>query len=340
MLRRCRPQRFIEPRVHHRTSVAEQQKPRTPTYARGGPIHMYSNKDTSFAGLGNPMGYEYNKERMKITFRRIWSDKMARWYFGVSIVLLFAGGHVLSIREQLIREEDGLVGAKRKHYQSRLTVVLDVDETICSFGDRAFRLRGSVVPRPYLAELLDYLAKIDAEVILWSACSDRYMKAVVMAVDPAGLRVSTYLTRDSSWYASDGYYEKNIRWLRRPMDDTIIIENRPLSVRNCNSHALLVEDFVRGEYMDTGRDHPPNDHALKTVKDIIQELHENGRPVDEYLADRAQRNKAIKQIPCHLAMRQMPDELAAGEFFFIGDKYKPTKQREAEWSNAVEKARW
>lgn len=58
--------------------------------------------------------------------------------------------------------QNGLIGPKRKNYTSRLTIVLDVDETIVSYGDKAFRLHAGLVPRPYLVELLEYLNKINA----------------------------------------------------------------------------------------------------------------------------------------------------------------------------------
>lgn len=326
MLRRTVHRGFsVVPRAN-RLSVADSVRPQQRVFDRPKPVHMYGSKEQGNNTIFNIDRPELSFERAKITLKRVWTDRVARYYFGVSIIAVFAMFQMISYNYQMMEDRAGLVGPKRKQYQSRLTVVLDVDETLVSFGDKAFRLRGSVKPRPYLSELLDYLAKIDAEVILWSAGSDRYMRAVLMAIDPAGLRVDHYLTREGGWFVNDQYYEKNLRWLKRPMEDTIFIENRPLSVRNCNENSILVEDFIRGEYMDTGRDFPHNDTALLTIKEIIKELHESGTPVAEYLADTKNRNKAIKQLPCHLAIRQMPDEIAKGDFYFIGNKYRPTKE--------------
>ena len=201
-------------------------------------------------------------------------------------------------------------------------MVLDVDETIVSYGDKAYRLRAALVPRPFLAELLDYLSSIDAEVILWSASSERYMKQVVHAIDPSGIRISHYITRDPIWMSRDHFYEKNLRWLGRDLNDTIFIENRAMSVRSCNQNAILVEDFVRGEYMENGQDYPQNDKALKIICQVIKDLETSRKSVPAYLSDKKVRVPDVKEIACHLAMRQMPDELAVGSFYFVGDKFK------------------
>jgi hypothetical protein len=338
MMRRTVPSLFSQLPRSRRVNVSDTVRPKQQVFSRANPVHMYANKETSSNGVINIDRPEVSWERLKITGKRLWSDRIARYYFGLTMIIIFIVFEYVQMQYGLMAEQTGLIGPKRKKYQSRLTVVLDVDETLISFGDKAFRLKGTVKPRPYLSELLDYCAKIDAEVILWSAGSDRYMRAVLMAIDPAGLRIDHFLTREGQWFVHDTFYEKNLTWLKRPMEDTIFIENRPMSIRNCNANSVLVEDFIRGEYMDTGRDYPPNDYALRTVKEIVQELHEGGKPVPEYLADRAARHKELNQIPCHLAMRQMPDELAIGDFYFIGNKYKPTKEQQREIANAVYRA--
>lgn len=281
---------------------------------------MYANKENAWKGWTNDRFY--GARRIREMGKRFWADKPTRTFIITMFVLITFGGYVLLERQKSERDTSGLVGRKRRQYKSRLTVILDVDETIVSYGDRAYRMRAPVVPRPHLAELLDFLSEIDAEVILWSACSDRYMKQVLQSIDPHGVRVSHYLTRDPLWYSKDHYYEKNVRWLRRPLDDIIMFENRPLSIRNCNKNSVLVDDFIRGEYMDTGMDHPRNDRALRTIKEIVMDLETSGAPVQEYLADKKRRHPDLKEIPCHLGMRQMPDELAVGNFYFIGEKYR------------------
>ncbi|KAF8279786.1 putative NLI interacting factor-like phosphatase [Trypanosoma cruzi] len=284
-------------------------------------IHMYANKENAWKDYTDDRFY--GAKRLKEYWRRMLSDRGVRYYlFGTIIILAVAGSKLWRLQEQQ-KSTFGLIGPKKKAYRSRLTIVLDLDETILSYGDKAFRMKAGMVVRPYLAELLDYLSSIDAEVVLWSACSERYMRQVLNVIDPSGVRVSQYIVRHRDWFTQDNYYEKNILWLKRPLEDTLIVENRPLSVRSCNANAILVDDFIRGEYMDNGQDYPPKDHAMRTLKEIIQDLEESGRSVQEYLADAKHRNKDIKEIPCHLAFRQLPDELARGVFYFIGGKYRP-----------------
>eukprot|EP00388_Colpodella_angusta_P043398 GDKK01059377.1.p1 GENE.GDKK01059377.1~~GDKK01059377.1.p1 ORF type:complete len:174 (-),score=15.57 GDKK01059377.1:13-513(-) len=146
---------------------------------------------------------------------------------------------------------------------------------------------------------------------------------VMSVLDPSQHKISNTITRNKVWFTADNYYEKNIAWLKRDPANTIIIENRALAVRNCNANAILVDDFIRGEYVDTGSDLPRNDQALKTIKDIITDLETTGKPVPEYLADRKTRHSDIKEIPCERAIRQLRDELARGVFYFVGEKFVP-----------------
>lgn len=289
-------------------------------------VHMYANKENAWDGYTDDR--YYGAKRMKEYWNRMLGDRGVRYYIFTVVVVMMAAGAKLWQMQNNQRAQNGLLGPRKKAYRSRLTVVLDVDETLLSYGDKAFRLKAGMVPRPYLVELLDYLTSIDAEVVLWSACSERYMRQVLGIIDPSGVRVSQYITRDKEWFSQDNYYEKNVLWLKRPLEDTLIIENRPLSVRNCNANAILVDDFIRGEYMDTGQDHPANDHALRTIRKVIEDLETSGMPVPEYLADAKRRDPEIKEIPCHLAFRQLPDEIARGVFYFVGDKFRsPTASK-------------
>lgn len=283
-------------------------------------VHLYANKENAWQNYTDDR--YYGARRFKEYWARMLGDRGVRYYvFGVLIVMLGASAKLWQL-QQMQLADGGLLGPKKKRYHSRLTVVLDVDETIVSYGDKAYRMRAGIVARPYLAELLDYLTSIDAEVVLWSACSERYMRQVLNVIDPAGIRISQYIVRHRDWFTKDNYYEKNVLWLKRPLDDVIMVENRALSVRNCNANAILVDDFIRGEYMDTGQDYPANDCALRTLRQVIEELETSGRPVGEYLGDERGRNAGIREIPCHLAVRQLPDEIARGVFYFIGDKFK------------------
>ncbi|EPY37025.1 nuclear lim interactor-interacting factor [Strigomonas culicis] len=280
---------------------------------------MYANKENAWQGYTDDR--YYGAKRFREYWRRMLVDRGMRYYIAATLIVLLVASTKLYSMQQEQRAAHGLIGPKKKKYRSRLTVVLDVDETLVSYGDKAFRMQAGLVARPHLAELLDYLTDIDAEVVLWAACSERYMKQVLSVIDPTGVRVSQYVTRDKEWFTNDNYYEKNIAWLKRSYDDTLIVENRALSVRNCNANAILVDDFIRGEYMDTGQDFPPNDHALLTVRHIIADLERSGQPVPEYLADRATRDPDLHEVPCHNVIRQLPEELARGVFYFVGDKY-------------------
>lgn len=293
-----------------------------PVFSRGGNIHMFANKERAWENHTEDRWH--GLKRFKEFMGRVMGESGVRYYMlGTLAMIAFAGSRLWALQQDLTATH-GLLGDKKKVYKSRLTVVFDIDETIVSYGDKAFRMKAGMIPRPHLAELLDYLCTIDAEVVLWSAASDRYTKQVLQVIDPSGQRVSSSISRSNDWFTKDHYYEKNAHWLKRDMNNTLIIENRALAVRNCNANAVLVEDFIRGEYMDDGQDHPLNDNALRVIKDIVKDLETSGTPVPEYLADAKRRNPNIKEIPCHVAIRQLPEEIARGVYYFIGDKYKST----------------
>lgn len=325
MLRRTARKAYSQWGAPHRSTQPanlKQYSNTNPIFSRGENVHMYASKENAWQDHTNDR--YYGLKRFKDYCARMSKDRGLRYYiFGSVVVMMALGGKLWHMQEQL-RDEQGLIGPKKKQYRSRLTVVLDIDETIVSYGDKAFRMKAGMVCRPYLAELLDYLTSIDAEVILWSACSDRYMNQVLSVIDPQGTRISSFVGRSRNWFTRDNYYEKNLLWLKRDMKNVLMIENRAISVRNCNANSILVDDFIRGEYMDTGQDFPANDKALRMIKEIIEDLEKTGTPVPEYLGNAAIRRKEIKEIPCHLAMRQLPDEIARGVFYFVGDKFKQT----------------
>ena len=286
---------------------------------------MYANKERAQAVYPGDNA-NIGRRLLLSHWRQHRNDRGAKYYILGSLLLTAAGGTFLYNTQSEMLAVSGLAGGKLKQYRSRLTVVFDLDETIVSYGDKAFRLKAGMVPRPYLAELLDYLSEIDAEVIVWAASSERYVKQVLQVIDPLGTRISKFIVRSNDWFTNDRFYEKNLFWLKRDMDSTIMIENRAMSIRNCNANAILVEDFLRGEFMDDGKDFPPNDNALKTVKEVVQALEESGMKVSDYLSNPKIRHNEIKEIPCHLAINQLPDEIARGVFFYIGDKYKPSRK--------------
>eukprot|EP00760_Papus_ankaliazontas_P005147 PhM_4_TR12420/c0_g1_i1/m.86812 len=294
-------------------------------------VFMYSTKENADPRVSQDPTFA--RKAFYVWLGRLWGDKPLRLMVILCFTAIFGTYYYFDYSRSYMLSTNGLIGPKWKNHKSRLTVVLDLDETIVSYGDKAYRLRASLVQRPYLAELLDYLSEIDAEVIVWNASSERYLRDALVQIDPLGTRITRTIARDTVWYTNDAYYEKNVVWLNRNLADTIIIENRPLSVRGCNYNALLVPDFIRGEYMESGQDYPANDYALRDVKKVIEDLESTGISVPLYLADRKVRRKEVQEIPCHHGIRQLPDELAKGTFFYVADKF--IVEEEAAYRGAV-----
>eukprot|EP01063_Lacrimia_lanifica_P029038 TRINITY_DN4364_c1_g1_i1.p1 TRINITY_DN4364_c1_g1~~TRINITY_DN4364_c1_g1_i1.p1 ORF type:complete len:317 (+),score=132.34 TRINITY_DN4364_c1_g1_i1:57-1007(+) len=155
-----------------------------------------------------------------------------------------------------------------------LTVVLDLDETLISFGDAAFNSKGAagVRFRPHLKEFLEYLKSEEEriEVIVWTAATRGYSKCVVEAMDTLCSGVAHHrVYRTSKWYSNDNHV-KDLHLLNRPMGRTILVENRAASGRAQPDNMVLVPDFT---HKGPGkRLCDPADPSLLHVKHVLQNL--------------------------------------------------------------------
>ena len=152
------------------------------------------------------------------------------------------------------------------------TVVLDLDETLCSN-----RMR--VTLRPHAIDLIKSLNALSSattlvEVVLWTASVESVARPVVNRIDPSGVYFRHCIFRDSRWFREIGF-TKDLRRLGRDMKSTVIVENSPLSVRLNRRNAILVKDYFGGVA----------DTELEHVKTVLTDWIQSGAPdVAEYLA--------------------------------------------------------
>eukprot|EP00755_Sulcionema_specki_P038216 Sspe_Gene.23520::Locus_9134_Transcript_1_1_Confidence_1.000_Length_1098::g.23520::m.23520/K15731/CTDSP; carboxy-terminal domain RNA polymerase II polypeptide A small phosphatase len=148
---------------------------------------------------------------------------------------------------------------------SRLTVVVDLDETLVS--NRGYE----VLRRPFIDTFLA-LSHI-CELVLWTASTPETAATALCAIDPFGLHFRTVICRDDRWYHGVPY-TKDLRLLGRPLDRTVIIENTWDCVVENPQNAVLVSDYNQKN---------PSDDALYHVTLLIREMAASMLPVEEVL---------------------------------------------------------
>lgn len=135
-----------------------------------------------------------------------------------------------------------LVPPKDPSVADRITVVLDLDETLI------YAREGPLYARPGLDELLKFL-KDNCEGIVWTAGVKAYAQAVVRNIDKHdAVRHTVY--RHKKWFTGCAGYNKDLTLLGRDMSTTLIIENTPDCVRGNESNGILVADYEGGELAD------------------------------------------------------------------------------------------
>lgn len=164
------------------------------------------------------------------------------------------------------RNASFLIPPKAPHLKDKLTVVLDLDETL------VYARAGPLYVRPGIEHLLAFL-RDNCETIVWTAGLNRYANAVIAEIDKHFV-VSHTIARDSRWTQQGA---KNVKLLNRDMDRLILIDNTPDAIRGNEPNSLLVEDYEGGELEDT---------TLIALVDLLRDLtHQmrNGVTVPEYI---------------------------------------------------------
>lgn len=163
---------------------------------------------------------------------------------------------------------DFLVPLKPPHLQGRLTVVLDLDETL------VYAREGPLYVRPGMEELMTFLSA-HCETIVWTSSVHRYADAVLAQIDHCGA-VQHTIYRHKRWFKGKSA-AKDLRLLGRDLDSTIIIENTPDCLVGYEHNGVLVEDYEGGEL---------EDHTLHAVLVLLEDLvaqHATGVSVPEYI---------------------------------------------------------
>ena len=164
---------------------------------------------------------------------------------------------------------------EKSYSDGRLTVVLDLDETLVSnHGQYLHCADNSIIQRPHLQSFLSALASC-CEVILWTASTYEVTEQVLRNIDPCSTIFDHVIARSPKWFKGVPY-TKDLTLLGREMDRIVIVENNSDCVVNNPNNAILVSDFH-------GIPQPTPDLTLLVVQEIIEDIVMSDLPVQKVI---------------------------------------------------------
>eukprot|EP00999_Lentomonas_sp_LEN2_P000174 NODE_1168_length_973_cov_22.822695_g1123_i0.p1 GENE.NODE_1168_length_973_cov_22.822695_g1123_i0~~NODE_1168_length_973_cov_22.822695_g1123_i0.p1 ORF type:complete len:292 (+),score=36.58 NODE_1168_length_973_cov_22.822695_g1123_i0:71-946(+) len=204
-----------------------------------------------------------------------------------------------------------LIASQHKGDHAKLTVVLDLDETLVhsyqapasaadpdalffnspELGDHWVNVRWGVD---------DILSAVGhwCEGVLWTAGTQAYADRVIRTLDPTHC-LKHRIFRTDAWYDNSG--AKRLERLGRDMDRTILIDNSPASIAENSSNSIVVKDFLNDMSDDT----------LHMLQHIIQDMSASRLTVPQYLAS------------CSFLQRQRFPGRSRGWYYYLA----PTSDR-------------
>jgi RNA polymerase II subunit A small phosphatase-like protein len=153
---------------------------------------------------------------------------------------------------------------RRKEDSNKITVVLDLDETLI------YAREGPLYARPGIEAFLDFIGQY-CEVVVWTAGVRAYAQAVIRNIDPKGV-IAHCIYRHEKWFTGQPGYSKDLSLVGRNLDEMVIIENTPDCIRGYEENGILVADYEGGE---------DEDHTLFAIQQVLEELVKSGKKVPE-----------------------------------------------------------
>lgn len=164
-----------------------------------------------------------------------------------------------------------LIPARDPAMEGRMTIVLDLDETLI------YAREGPLYARPGIDELLAFL-KENFEAVVWTAGVRAYAQAVVKNIDKISA-IQHCVYRHKKWFTGVAGYNKDLTLLGRDMNNTIIIENTPDCLRGNEGNGILVADYEGGEHADDTLY-----CILALLRDLIEKRKTSAMTAIEYVA--------------------------------------------------------
>eukprot|EP00906_Rhabdomonas_costata_P024174 RCo034788 len=155
---------------------------------------------------------------------------------------------------------------KRKEDKNKLTIVLDLDETLI------YAREGPLYARPHIDKFLAFLGQ-HFETVVWTAGVRAYAQAVIRNIDPEGV-ITHCIYRHERWFTGQPGYSKDLSLVGRNLSECLILENTPDCVRGYEDNGILVADYEGGE---------EEDPTLLCILQVLELLVASGKSVPEFL---------------------------------------------------------
>jgi len=159
-------------------------------------------------------------------------------------------------------DEAPLLGPRPRGREDRITLVLDLDETLvhcrtepCTWMRHSFCVgfeesaaTGWIYERPFARLFLEIVSRL-FEVVVFTASSSSYADQVLNTMDPDGRCITTRLYRQHCTEVGGGFL-KDMHRLGRPLDRVVLVDNSPISLALCPDNGVLVSCWVADQAED------------------------------------------------------------------------------------------
>jgi Dullard-like phosphatase family protein len=137
------------------------------------------------------------------------------------------------------------MNSKNKKFQKKLTLILDLDETLVRFKINKYNIQtGNVVLRPGLIQFLNKVYPL-FDLVIWTVATKQYADAILDIIERDKKYFSARLYREHATIdEKNNLYIKDLNNLGRPLDSIIIIDDKESSYRLHKDNGILIKPFM------------------------------------------------------------------------------------------------
>ena len=135
--------------------------------------------------------------------------------------------------------------SKNKKIQKKLTLILDLDETLVRFKINKYNIQtGNVVLRSGLIQFLNKFQPL-FYLVIWTVATKQYADAILDIIERDKKYFSARLYREHATIdEKNNLYIKDLNNLGRPLDSIIIIDDKESSYRLHKDNGILIKPFM------------------------------------------------------------------------------------------------
>ena len=137
------------------------------------------------------------------------------------------------------------INSKNKKFQKKITLILDLDETLVRFKINKYNIQtGNVVLRPGLIQFLNKVYPL-FDLVIWTVATKQYAGAILDIIERDKKYFSARLYREHATIdEKNNLYIKDLNNLGRPLDSIIIIDDKESSYRFHKGNGILIKPFM------------------------------------------------------------------------------------------------